>query len=262
MYVIKRTPGGPGLLFFGPDGGQIASIHVAHVTQAKQATTKLVVEAIPTITVLRQEADDKRRADSLTAAPAQRTARLLFTQSFGCAGLRQHYPDHAARLDIEADELLAKIRGVRGRPHSGLLVCGNGGSACNAAHLTEDLQTQLRGSLHLPTVCLNDSVGALTALANDHSYEEVFSRQLSRVFPTDTELTVLLLSTSGTSKNILAAATAAKQQRCTVLGVTAYKSPLYDMADVALGFPAAVTTPQQEELQLVLTHWLINDLNR
>ena len=76
-----------------------------------------------------------------------------------------------------------------------ILICGNGGSACNAIHFAEDLQSKQIRALHL---C---DIGFLTATANDFGYEHVFSHSL-KVWGDEGDL-LITLSCSGTSKNIV-----------------------------------------------------------
>jgi D-sedoheptulose 7-phosphate isomerase len=90
-----------------------------------------------------------------------------------------------------------------------LFTCGNGGSAADAMHLAEELIGRYRGNRRpLPAVCLNADVGALTCIANDFGYDEVFARQLTGLArPGDM---LVAFSTSGGSANILNALAAAR----------------------------------------------------
>ena len=77
-----------------------------------------------------------------------------------------------------------------------LLIVGNGGSAAEAQHFSGELINE-----GLPCIALTTDTSVLTALANDYSFDEVFSRQITAL---GREGDILLtLSTSGTSKNIL-----------------------------------------------------------
>ncbi len=89
-----------------------------------------------------------------------------------------------------------------------LYACGNGGSATDAMHLTQELVGRYRSNRRpLPAVCLNSDVGALTCIGNDFGYEQVFARQLRGLaHPGDV---LVVFSTSGNSPNICAALHAA-----------------------------------------------------
>ena len=83
-----------------------------------------------------------------------------------------------------------------------LFTCGNGGSAADAIHLAEEMVGRYRGDRRpLAAVCLNTDVGALTCIANDYGYGQVFARQLQALGrPSDV---LIVFSTSGGSPNIL-----------------------------------------------------------
>lgn len=93
-------------------------------------------------------------------------------------------------------------------------ICGNGGSAANAIHIANDLI-----SCGVRAHALTADVSTLTAIANDYSYSEVFSRQL-KTFGERGDL-LIALSGSGTSANILLAIEVAKEigmKTCSVFG--------------------------------------------
>jgi D-sedoheptulose 7-phosphate isomerase len=90
-----------------------------------------------------------------------------------------------------------------------LLTCGNGGSATDAQHLAEELVGRYRSNRRpLPAIALTADSAALTCIANDFGYDDVFARQVEALArPGDL---LLCFSTSGNSPNILAALRAAR----------------------------------------------------
>lgn len=85
-----------------------------------------------------------------------------------------------------------------------ILICGNGGSASQADHFTgEALGRFNKNRIPLPAINLSSSSGAITCIANDFGYENVFARQVS-AFKDCAEL-LICLSTSGKSNNIIMA---------------------------------------------------------
>jgi len=92
----------------------------------------------------------------------------------------------------ETIELLNRAKKNKGQ----VFVCGNGGSASNAEHFTNDLFS--RG---IKAHCLNSNTAIITMIANDFGYEYIFSKQLE-LYSNPGDL-VVLISCSGTSKNIL-----------------------------------------------------------
>lgn len=142
-----------------------------------------------------------------------------------------------------------------------LLVAGNGGSAAEAQHLTAELVGKLRDDRQpLSAIALHAETSALTAIANDYGYDHVFARQVrAHGRPGDI---LLLLSTSGTSPNLLTAAQAAHDTglRCWAFTGPA-PNPLADACHEAL----AIASPDSQvvqELHLVSAHVLCEYVDR
>lgn len=95
-------------------------------------------------------------------------------------------------------KLLKQIRDARM-----VFVCGNGGSAATAEHLSNDLFSK-----DIAAMCLNSNVSIITMIANDYGYEHIFSMQLQRYAKKEDLL--ITISCSGTSPNISAAIEQAK----------------------------------------------------
>jgi len=90
-----------------------------------------------------------------------------------------------------------------------VMFCGNGGSAADSQHLAAELQGRfLRERAPLAALALTANASALTAIGNDYGFDEVFERQLRGLAKSGDVL--IGISTSGNSKNILRALTAAK----------------------------------------------------
>jgi len=94
-----------------------------------------------------------------------------------------------------------------------IFICGNGGSACTSQHIAEDF-IKMCG---LNVTCLSDNVGAITAYANDISYEDIFSKQLEVMGKTGDIL--IVISGSGNSKNILKAIDVANMIKMNVVAI-------------------------------------------
>ena len=95
-----------------------------------------------------------------------------------------------------------------------LLLCGNGGSAADAQHLAAELLVRLRPHINrnpIPALSLAQDISTLTACANDYSFDQIFERNLIAFGrPGDC---LLAISTSGASKNIIRAISAAKSRQ-------------------------------------------------
>src|SRR5437667_6663932 len=93
-----------------------------------------------------------------------------------------------------------------------LLVCGNGGSAADAAHFATELVVRFaKDRRAYPAICLAGDGGLLTAAGNDYGFDEIFARQVAAVgVPGDV---LICLTTSGKSKNVLRALEEAKARK-------------------------------------------------
>ncbi|WP_285794387.1 SIS domain-containing protein [Micromonospora sp. NBRC 107095] len=142
-----------------------------------------------------------------------------------------------------------------------LLVAGNGGSAAEAQHLTAELVGKLRDDRRpLSAIALHAETSALTAIANDYGYTDVYARQVrAHGRPGDI---LLLLSTSGTSANLVAAARAARDVGVTTWALTGVApNPLADACDDVLAV-ASPDTQVVQELHLVTSHLLCEYLEQ
>ena len=100
--------------------------------------------------------------------------------------------------------------------------CGNGGSAATAEHLSCDFSkgSCTNTNLNFKVFSLNSNVALMTAIANDISYDDVFSYQLNRYGKANDVL--LAFSVSGTSKNIIKCAKIAKKKRIKIISFTGF----------------------------------------
>ena len=101
-----------------------------------------------------------------------------------------------------------------------IFVCGNGGSASTASHLVGDLvhSASVGAEKRFRALCLNDSVAAITALANDESFLRVYEFPLENFARQDDIL--IVLSGSGNSANLIEAVCKAKRLGCRSIAMT------------------------------------------
>ena len=98
-------------------------------------------------------------------------------------------------------------------------ICGNGGSAADSQHFATEFIVRLRGSVNrksYPLISLVQDVSTITACANDYSFEKVFSRNL-QAFGQKGDL-LIVLSTSGKSKNIIKVLKEANKMKISKIG--------------------------------------------
>lgn len=107
-----------------------------------------------------------------------------------------------------------------------IYICGNGGSAATASHYVCDFNKGVTGeySKKFNFICLNDNVPIMMAIANDISYDDIFSFQLQNRLEEGDLL--VAISGSGNSKNVVKAAEYAKQSGIKVIGITGYNGGL------------------------------------
>ena len=140
-----------------------------------------------------------------------------------------------------------------------LLVCGNGGSASDAQHITGELVGRfLKERRGLKAICLSSNAAVLTAWANDYSYESVFARQVEAYAE---EGGVLLgLSTSGNSPNVVAAFEAARARGMATVAMTGEGGGrLAGLSDVLLAVPSR-HTPLIQQVHICLYHYLCEEI--
>ena len=140
----------------------------------------------------------------------------------------------------------------RDRP---LLVCGNGGSAADAQHITGELVGRfLKERRALNAICLSANISVLTAWANDYDYQDVFSRQVEAHGQKGGVL--LAISTSGNSPNVIRAAETARKLRMPVVSLTGRGGgALAQASDVLLDVPSG-ETPFIQQAHICLYHFI------
>jgi D-sedoheptulose 7-phosphate isomerase len=130
---------------------------------------------------------------------------------------------------------------------------GNGGSAADAQHLACELVSKFyieRKSL--PSIALNANTSILTSIANDFDFQNVFSRQIEAL-ANDGDI-VVGISTSGTSRNIIAAIKEAKKKKAVTVGFTGESGgKLKGLVDFLVNVPSN-DTPRIQESHITIGH--------
>jgi len=133
-----------------------------------------------------------------------------------------------------------------------LLVCGNGGSAADAAHFATELVVRFAKDRRAqPAICLASDGGLLTAAANDYGFDEIFARQVAAFGqPGDV---LICLTTSGKSKNVARALEKAKARKLKTIALLGRDGgSTIGMGDVDLLVKSDSTARIQEAHQLLL----------
>jgi D-sedoheptulose 7-phosphate isomerase len=146
------------------------------------------------------------------------------------ASLEHLYGDEATLAAIaRAGQMLADTFAAGGRAYS----CGNGGSMCDAMHFAEELTGRFRDDRPGYAAMAIADPSHLSCVGNDYGYEQVFARFIEAHGRAGDVL--LAISTSGTSRNVVAAAQAAKRLGVRVIALTGRAgTPLAEIADIAI----------------------------
>lgn len=143
-----------------------------------------------------------------------------------------------------------------------ILIFGNGGSAADAQHMAAEMVGRLLVERRpLPAIALTTDTSNLTAIGNDYGYDLVFVRQVQAL--ARKEDVVIAISTSGNSKNVLAAVEEAKKIGCGVVSLTGGSGgKLKNMADVAINVSRGQNSSRIQESHIFAVHSLVDVLDR
>ena len=183
--------------------------------------------------------------------------------------INQHFTD-SAEVKLKAMAVLAGPLSETGQLIAGslknggkVLACGNGGSAGDAQHFSAEMLNRFEMErAPLAAVALTTDSSTLTSIANDYSYDEVFSKQVSGL---GREGDVLLaISTSGNSPNVLRAIEAAHERGMKVVALTGKKggkmSALLRDGDINLCVPSD-STARIQEVHLICLHCICDAID-
>lgn len=136
-----------------------------------------------------------------------------------------------------------------------LVLCGNGGSASDAMHFAGELVGRFQKErTSWPALVLNSDPVAMSSIANDYDYSEVFSRQVD-AFAHDKDI-LMGISTSGNSDNVLKAIKAARSKGAYTVGLLGHGGgKIAKEADLSIVVPSDVTARVQES-HIVIIHIL------
>ena len=163
--------------------------------------------------------------------------------------------DIAAAASLIARQLLAERK---------VLSCGNGGSAGDAQHFSSEMLNRFeRERPGLPAIALTTDTSTLTSIANDYHYNEVFAKQVRALGQAGD--TLLAISTSGNSANVVAAIEAAHERGMFVVALTGRDGGIIASRlaaeDVELRVPSD-STARTQEVHLLVIHCLCDLIDR
>ena len=142
--------------------------------------------------------------------------------------------DQSSKDIYQASQLIIKSIRNNGK----IMFCGNGGSAADSQHLSAELVGRyLKNRKPFPSISLTTDTSTITAISNDFSFDQIFSRQIEAL---GNENDILYaISTSGSSKNIIKAITSAQKLGIKTIGITgAEVNKIFNTCDIVISVPA------------------------
>ncbi|HEV3333784.1 MAG TPA: SIS domain-containing protein [Bryobacteraceae bacterium] len=168
-----------------------------------------------------------------------------------------------ARLSWTEDLVARAVAAMTGTLRAGkpVLVCGNGGSAADAMHLTGELVGRfLVDRKALNVICLAANPAVLSALANDNSYDTVFARQVEAYGQPGAIL--IGISTSGTSANVVSAFVRARTLGMKTIALTGEGGgKLAALSDYLFAVPSR-STPLIQQVHICLYHYFCQSIEQ
>ena len=132
-----------------------------------------------------------------------------------------------------------------------ILLCGNGGSASDCNHIAAEFISRFQKErVPFPAISLSANNSIITAIANDYSFEDIFSRQIEGLAKENDVL--IAISTSGKSKNVLRAIEQAKKQGLKTIFLTGINKTTAQV-DLEINVPSEITCEIQE-MHIALGH--------
>lgn len=142
-----------------------------------------------------------------------------------------------------------------------IMVCGNGGSASDAQHMTGELVGRYKMErAGIPAIALNANAAVMTALGNDYDYDSIFAKQVVALGKKGDVL--FAISTSGNSRNTVLACEAAKKMGITVVALTGNTGGiLKTLCDYIINVPSD-NTPRIQEMHILVIHSICGIIER
>ncbi len=176
----------------------------------------------------------------------------------------------SAHLKLQSMDALAKPIAAAAermvqclRADGKILACGNGGSAADSQHFAAELLNRFEMERPgLAAIALTTDTSTLTSIANDYDFEQIFSKQVRALGHKNDVL--LAITTSGNSKNVLAAVAAAHENGMSVIGLTGRHggkmTEILGPSDIHVCVPSQ-STARVQEVHLLTLHCLCDAID-
>ena len=196
--------------------------------------------------------------NSITALPVDLITRISENFSESAHLKLQAMDALAGPIAAAAERMVQCLKNDRK-----ILCCGNGGSAADSQHFAAELLNRFeRERPPLSAIALTTDTSTLTSIANDYDYDQVFSKQVRGLGHAGDVL--LAISTSGNSRNVMAAMQAAHEAQMSVVALTGRNGGrMADMlrpSDIHICVPAQ-STARIQEVHLLTLHCLCDAID-
>jgi len=160
------------------------------------------------------------------------------------------------RNTMEVSQLIADVF----KNNNKILICGNGGSACDSMHFAEEFTGRFRKERRaLPVISLTDP-SHITCVGNDYGFDKIFSRGVE-AFGKEGDI-LIGLSTSGNSENVIRAVKAAEKLKMTTISLLGKDGgKLKGKCDYQFIIPAH-TSDRVQEVHMTILHIIIEEVER
>ncbi len=174
--------------------------------------------------------------------------QLLFMESIAA---KQEFVRESLPRIIQAAQWMTEVL----RSGKKILIFGNGGSSTDAMHIAGELVSRFyKNRAGLPAMALGTNIATLTSIANDFSYENIFSREVE-AYGLEGDLAIGI-STSGNSRNVLSGLSKAREKGLRTMALTGGTGgQIKDKVDLALVVPSKLT-PRIQECHITVGHIL------
>lgn len=190
---------------------------------------------------------------------SQDSKDLIKTHLEGSLAALQRATHDAALLAVARKIAVAIIAALRSG--NKLLIVGNGGSAADAQHIAAEIVGRYKQDRPgYAAIALSTDTSALTSIANDYGFEQVFARQVEGLGQRGDVL--MALSTSGKSPNILAVLRTARERGLVTVGFTGSRGEaLGALCDHLLVAPSD-DTPVVQQIHLAVAHGICDEVEQ
>lgn len=172
--------------------------------------------------------------------------------------IQQHFLEECGTRLVDASRTLGECIRRNGK----VLIMGNGGSAADAQHMAAEMVGRMLVDRRpLPAIALTTDSSNLTAIGNDFGYDQVFVKQVQAL--ARKEDVVIAISTSGNSKNVVAAVREARKIGCKVIALTGGAGgQLGELCDILLTASKGSNSSRIQETHIFAVHSMVDLLDR